>query len=180
MDNAQTAPWASFRVRRNYALGINRIALTQFQHLASNPIDDGIDSSRVIEIIQDVCDPARELSSLGFLEAARGNRRSADTQSARDSRRPRIIRHRVLVDRDIGAAQSILRCLSCNVLFDQVNEHQVVIGTSGDDLVAPVNECLCHPPGVAEHLLLVVLEVGPQSLGQRDRLSGENRLSPGR
>ena len=79
------------------------------------------------------------VDALGFLEATRGDRRRADAQAGGHERRSRIVRHRVLVDRDVRAPERGFRVLAGDVLADQVDEEQVVLGAAGDDLVAALD-----------------------------------------
>ena len=81
-----------------------------------------------------------KLAALGLAEAAGGDRRRADAQAAGDKRRARIVRHRVLVDGDVGAAQRRIGRLAGDALLDQVDQEQVIVGAAGDDVVAARDE----------------------------------------
>ena len=75
-----------------------------------------------------------ELRDLRFLEATRRDRGRADADAAGDHRRARIVRHRVLVDRDVSTAERGVRFLARHVLVGQVDQEQMVVGAAGDDL----------------------------------------------
>ena len=59
----------------------------------------------VAEVVEDVADPAGQFDALRHLETTGGHRRGADAQARGHERRLRVIRHRVLVDGDVGATQ---------------------------------------------------------------------------
>ena len=77
-------------------------------------------------------DQRRNHSHLGFLHAARGNRGSADPDTARYERLLGVERHSVLVDGDAHGIQSLLGSLARNACSAQIHQHQVVVGAAGD------------------------------------------------
>ena len=75
---------------------------TELQYLAP----DALDRLLIFEIVQYIRYPARELTGFFNAEAASRYGWRAETQAAGDKRRLRVIGNRVLVHRDVGAAQS--------------------------------------------------------------------------
>ena len=59
-----------------------------------------------------------------------------------------------------------------------VDEHQVVVGPARDHLQARLHECLGEGPGVLDDLLRVGGELGPEGLGEGDRL-GRHHVGQG-
>src|SRR5690606_14673450 len=106
---------------------INGKALAQLLNLGF----DRCNGLFVIQVAEDVANPTRQLTALGFLEATGGYRRRTDPQTGSDERRTRIVRHAVLVHRDVGPAQSGIRIFTGNVLLDQGQQEQVVLSTAG-------------------------------------------------
>src|SRR4051812_11500539 len=78
-------------------------------------------------------DQPRDLGHLGLGHARRGHRGGAEPQPARDERLLGVVRDRVLVARDPGAVERLLRDLARHAERPQVHEHQVVVGAAGDD-----------------------------------------------
>ncbi len=68
------------------------------------------------EIVEYVADPVRKLLALSDTEPARGHGGGADTQSAGDGGLVWVVRHRVLVDSDIGLAERGLGILAWPVI----------------------------------------------------------------
>ena len=132
------------------------------------------DGRLVAHAVEHVGDPVADLPRLRFPEAAGRDRRRADAQAARHERRPRVVRHGVLVDRDVRAPERRVGILARVVLADQVEQEQVVVGAAGDDAVAAVLQRLRHRARVLDHLPLVRLELGRERLEQRDRLGGDH------
>ena len=77
-----------------------------------------------------------------------------------------VERHHVLVDSDVGTDECLLGHLTCQIgeLGAEVNQHQVVVGTAGYNLIASVDKCLGHRCGILLDLELILLELGLQSL----------------
>ena len=90
-------------------------------------------------------------------EAAGGDGRGADAQAAGLERAAAVERDHVLVHGDVGLDELVLGETAGQVreLGAEVDEHQVVVGAAGDDLVAPAHEFGAHGGGVGDDLLLV-------------------------
>src|ERR1700678_2208215 len=131
MENA----WGLLRavpVRTRPYSPIDRKSSTQLDRPGPNPLDGGL----IAHVIENIGDPIRQLLHLRLLEAAGGDRRRADAQSAGYGRGPWIVGHRVLVDRHMGAAQGRIRILAGDVLIDQIEQKQMFVGAAADDLAA--------------------------------------------
>src|SRR5690554_3292375 len=151
---------------------INGKALAQLLNLGF----DRCNGLFVIQVAEDVANPTRQLTAFGFLEATGGYRRRTDPQTGSDERRTRIVRHAVLVHRDVGPAQSGIRIFTGNVLLDQGQQEQVVLSTAGYHIEAALDEYFRHGLGVLQDLLLVFLEFRLQRFLEADRLSRNHML----
>jgi hypothetical protein len=80
---------------------------------------------------------------------------------------------RILVDGDVRAQRGF-RILAGDALADHVDQHQVVLGAAGDDLVAARDDRVRHRLRVLHHLLLVVLELRLQRFLEGDGLGGDD------
>ena len=138
------------------ARGIQRELLGQLQHLAANLLEHGL----VGAIVQRLGDPLADLSHLGFLHAARGQRWRTDANAAGLHRRIGIERNGVLVHRDAGIVQRVLGFAAQHALGEHIDQHQVRVGAAGDDAEAFVGQCLRQNLGVGHDLSRVVLEAG--------------------
>ena len=132
----------------------------ELQHTPAHRLDHVV----IADVVQHVAHPVRELHGLGNAEAARGDRRRADAQAAGHRRRTRVVRHGVLVHRDVGLAQRRVGIGAGVGLADQVDQHQVVVGAARDDVDAALDEGARHRARVVHDLLLVDLEAGLQRL----------------
>src|SRR5690606_4858489 len=136
----------------------------------------GVDYRFVVQVGQDVADPAGQFAALGFLEAAGGDGRGADAQAGGDERGTRVVRHAVLVHGDEGAPQGGVRVLAGDVLLDQREQEQVVLGATGDHVETALDEHFGHGLGVLHHLLLVGLEFGLQGFLEAHGLGDDHVL----
>src|SRR5690606_39098718 len=135
---------------------VNRQATANVGNLGFYRVNHG----GVALAVEDVAHPAGQPAALFLAEATGGDRRGADTETGGDKRAARIVRHGVLVDGDVGIAKPRIRVLAGNVLLDQADQEQVVLGAAGHDVVATLDEYLGHRLGGLHHLLLVGLGVG--------------------
>ena len=108
--------------------------------------------------LEHVAHQVREQLGFELLHAARRHRRRADADAARDERLLRVVRHRVLVDRDVRLAERGLGVAPGQVLRAQVDQEEMAVGAPGDDAKAALVHDFRHHARVVEHLLLVVLE----------------------
>ena len=63
-----------------------------------------------------------------------------------------IVGDGVLVDRDAGLVERLLRRLAGEVLGPQVHQHQVGVGAAGDDREAALDQRVGQRLGVLDHL----------------------------
>jgi hypothetical protein len=87
--------------RSDFSL-VHRKAPAQLADLRSHALDDLLGALR----IEHIGDPLRDLAHLGLAKATRGGSRRPEPQAARDRRRSRIVRHRVLVDGDVSVPRA--------------------------------------------------------------------------
>ena len=144
-------------------------------------VDLGTDIGDVVfglGIREDSVDEFDDEGHVLFAESACSDSRRAEAQSGGKERRARIERHHVLVGSDIGGDQCFLGEFAGEFreLGPEVEEHTVVVGTTGDDMIAFVDESLRHDGGVLLNLLLVGLELGLQCLTERDGFGGNDML----
>src|SRR5579883_3105676 len=90
-------------------------AATELENLAPHPLHHGVRTLR----IQHVGDEVRNLLDFALLEAPRRRGWSTDPKAARDRRRARIVRHGVLVHRDVGFAERGIGLLSGDGAADE-------------------------------------------------------------
>ena len=111
-------------------------------------------------------------------ESACSDSRRAEAQSGGKERRARIERHHVLVGSDIGGDQCFFGEFAGEFgeLGPEVEEHTVVVGPAGDDMIAFVDESLRHDSGVFLDLLLVGLELGLQCLTEGNGFGSDDML----
>src|SRR5690606_15915531 len=93
-----------------------------------------------------------------------------------DEGRAWVVRHAVLVYGDKGATQGGVGVFAGDVLLDQAEQEQVVLGTAGDDVKTALDEDLSHGLGVPHDLLLVGLELGLQGFLEAHGLGGDDVL----
>ena len=97
-------------------------------------------------------------------------------RAAGHERRLRVVRHRILVDRDVGATQSGISILARDALLDQAHQHQVIVGAAGNDRVTTICQHAGHDLGVVANLSLVFLERRLHGFLERDRLGCDDVL----
>ena len=88
-----------------------------------------------------------DLAHLVRAKAARRRRGRAHADAGRRVRRQRIERDRVLVHRDADAVEDVLRLLARDAERRDIDEHQMVVRATGDDLRAVLGEGLRREPG---------------------------------
>ena len=74
----------------------------------------------------------------------------------------------------VGAAQGGIGGTAGEVFIDEVEQHQVVLGATGDEFVTRARKTFGHRLGVVQHLFLVFGEGGVQRLQERDGFRGDD------
>ena len=82
---------------RSPAVSYTHLDVYKRQH----PVNDGF----IVQIVENVADPASQFPAFPFLEATGRDRRRTDADAAGDKWRLRIVGYGILVDGDVGAAQ---------------------------------------------------------------------------
>src|SRR5579859_2146832 len=111
---------------------VNREPLAQRHDFAAHALQRRL----IAHVLEHVCDPVGHLLHFGLLEPARRRRRRSDAKSAGYRGRARVVRNRVLVDGHVRAAERRVGILAGDVLVDQVEQEEVIVGAARNDLVA--------------------------------------------
>ena len=147
----------------------------QAVHLHLDLLADFLDDLVVLDVAEHFVNQVNDARHVFLDEAAGGDGRSADAEAGGLECAAAVKRNHVLVDGDAGADESLLGHLSGQVgeLRTKVDQHQVVVGATGDDVVSLLDECLGEGLGVLLDLDLVVTELRLQSLVEGDGLCGD-------
>src|SRR6185295_2846387 len=145
-----TSPGAAQGPRLSWT--IYGVSTAQFGHRRAGFLDRCFAAAGV----EHVGDPVGDLFELALLEAARRAGRGADADAAGHHRRPRVVRHGILVDRDVRLAERGVGIFPGDVLVGQIEQEEMIVGAAAHDAVIALDEPRAHGPGVHDHLLLVV------------------------
>ena len=105
------------------------------------------------------------------LQTAGGDCRCADTDTAGDERLLRVVGDGVLVDGDEHLVQTALKFLTGEVAEGaQVNQHQVVVRTAGNQTESTLHQSVSQCGGVGNNGLAVGLELRLQCFAEADSL----------
>ena len=129
---------------------------------------------RVVGLLEHVGHPGADPRHLGLAHAARGDRRRADAQAAGQPGRALLAGHRALGGGDAGAVERVLRLLARDPALAEVDHEQVVVRAAREQLEAAREHGVGQRARVAHDLAGVVLELGPQRLGEGDRLARDH------
>ena len=80
----------------------------------------------------------------------------------------------ILVDGETGLAQRFFGCFTGQTLVAQIDQHQVVVCASGDQMIVPLNECTCHGLGILLHLQYVFHKAVLQGLAESHSLGRDH------
>src|SRR5690606_16988632 len=101
-SSLRLAPRQIVRESCDAASHVHRVPLAQLEDLPAYALQQNF----VLEVVEDVADPAGDLAGFLESEAAGGNSRRPEAQAAGDERGARIVRHGILVDSDVRTSQS--------------------------------------------------------------------------
>ena len=116
----------------------------------------------------------RQGDAVGFQITAGGDGWRTETQAGGHKGFLRVVGHRILVDGDVSAAQRFLGGFAGDAFADHVDQHQMVFGAAGDDLVAAGDDGIGHRLRILHHLLLIGFELGLQRFLERNRLGRDH------
>ena len=71
-------------------------------------------------------------------------------------------------------AQGEVGVFAGQVALGEINQKQVVVGAAGDNCEAPRLQPRDHCPGIVQHALLIVLEIGLHGFLKSHRLGGDH------
>src|SRR4051794_6138222 len=155
---------------------INREARDQRLHLLANGrLDHRILIAALLrQYVEHLDDHVANLAEFREAEAPRRAGRRAEPHAGSDHRLRGIERNAVLVAGGVRAAQRDLGDLAGQALRTQVDQHEMIVGATRDDIepfgLEPFGERL----GVCHNVPRVNLEFGPQGLAECDRLGGNH------
>ncbi len=129
-----------------------------------------------IRIAEGTRDERRDLVHLRSSRMPSGCRRRRANGPARREGRAGVAGHLVLVQRDAGLVERLLRHLACHVGVPgaQVDEHQVVIGATRHEAEALGHERLRQRTRVLHDLTRVVAEFRLRGFVERDRFGRDH------
>src|SRR5690554_3801633 len=123
-----------------YHLAIDREASTHRFYLLTHTTDGCF----VFKVVEDVTHPASQITTLPFLEATGGDCGGTNAQARSHKRRARVIRDSVLVHGDVRFAKRGIGVFTGDVLLDQADQEQVVLGATGNHVKATLDKHLGH------------------------------------
>ena len=96
----------------------------------------------VLDVAEDFVNHADDAVHIGFLQATGGNGGRTDADAGSLECGTRVERNHVLVDGDVGLNQRVFSNLAGQIreFGAEVDQHQVVVGAVGDDLVTSLDE----------------------------------------
>ena len=86
-------------------------------------------------------------------------RRGSQTDTTGHERRLGIVGDGVLVGGDVSCIQQLLHCLTGQTVRGQVYQHQMIVGTAGDNLNVTAHQALAQCLCVVHNVLLIYLKV---------------------
>src|SRR5262245_29025849 len=121
--------WSAFGVRRE--LGAQPVR--RFAHLVGNAL--------VVDRTQHPPDHRGDLAHLVGTHSGRGARGGTEAQATRDERLLGVVGDLVLVARDPGPVERFLRDLSGDAESPEIDEHQMIVGSSRHDAEPLGRQC---------------------------------------
>ena len=129
-------------------------------------VPDAFDGEFVFTMVENFADEAGNLLHLRFFHAACRNGGRADADAGRDEWAFRVERNRVFIHRDVGLVQSHRRIFARDVDWCQVDEHEVIVGTAGNNAESDFGESRRHRLRIFYDLFAVFFERGLQRFVQ--------------
>ncbi len=97
-----------------------------------------------MDVREDFVDEIGDLRHFGFLHATGGDGWGADADSAAERDLFGIERDPVLVDGDPGVVEGFLGLLTVEMFRAEIDEHEVVVCSPGDDAETVFSEAACE------------------------------------
>jgi hypothetical protein len=114
----------------------------------------------VLDVGQNLVDEVCDLSHFGLFHAPSCHCWGADADSASERDFFGVEGDSVFVDGDTGMIEGLLRLFSIDPFWTEVHQHEMVVGSAGDDPESVFTEAGREGGGVRDDLLCVRLEGG--------------------
>ncbi len=146
------------------------------RHKGVNLGTDGRDGVGVVGVGKDAVDKVDDGRHLGRSEAARSNSGSTEAKPGSSERTTGIERNHILISSNISGDEGLFSGLTGEIgeFSTEVDEHQVIVGTAGDQLITLSNESSRHSGSVSNDLFLVIFILRPESLAESNSLSSDH------
>ena len=118
----------------------------------------------VRDVVEHLRDQGADLAHFRLLESARSHRRRTQPYAARVQGRIRVERDGILVDRDAGAVERLLRFLTANAFGEHIQQHHVRVRAARHYAEPGIHQALGQGPCVGYHLLLILRKMRLHSL----------------
>ncbi len=118
-------------------------------------------------------DHVGDLVHLGLAHAPGGHRGRAEAQAVGVERARAVAGEAIGVDRDAHLVEAVLRGATAHPEGSKVDDHQVVVGPTGDQLDTAGGEAAGQSRRVGDDLLRVHAELRLHALQEHDRLGGD-------
>ena len=114
------------------------------------------------------------MADIVFIEASRGEERSSYADTARDEGRLVVERNHVLVDGDVRLVKSLLNDFAGFAFVSEVDEHKVVVGAAGNEVVTHFVEFVSHCSRVFNDLGHIDFEARIKRFFEADSLCSDD------
>jgi hypothetical protein len=146
--------------------GVEREMVGQLGHFAANAVESRI----VAALVESLVDPGGNLAHLRLLHAAGGERRRAHANSGGLEGWVGVVGDGILVHRDAGLSQRQFGLRAEDALLENIDQHEVIVCSSGNDAEAGLLQGLSQHLGVGYDLRGVGLELRTEGFAKRDCL----------
>ena len=144
------------------------------RHEFGDLLTDGAESSFISADGNGTVDEFSDFDHFRFFEAAGGDRRGADTDTAGDEGFFRIEGDHVLVSGDVGDIQRVGNLFTGSVFGTQVDQCKVVVGTAGNDTESAILQFGSKLGSVEFDLVLIGFEFRFECFTEADRFGGDH------